>query len=91
VKPLDYSRCDLIRHVSRTGAIKFRKNELFLSSALAGHTVGITEIDVDVWLVEFAGHELGLFEPSHARVAPFSVGRRGNGAGPSASVETEEV
>lgn len=72
----DYSRCDLLRHVSHTGAIRFRKNELFLSTALAGHTVGITEIDVDVWLVEFAGHELGLFEPSDTRVAPFSVGRR---------------
>lgn len=50
--------------------------ERFLSTALAGHTVGITQIDVDVWLVELAGHEPGLFEPSDARVAPFSVGRR---------------
>ncbi len=91
VRGPDYSRCDLVRHVSRTGAIKFRKNELFLSSALAGHTVGITEIDVDVWLVEFAGHELGLFEPSDARVAPFSVGRRSGAADTEALREADEV
>lgn len=87
----DYSRCDLVRQVSRTGALKFRKNELFLSTALAGHTVGITEIDVDVWLVEFAGHELGLFEPWDTRVAPFAVGRRrreeADAAAPEGDVE----
>ncbi len=87
----DYSRCDLVRHVSRAGGIKFRKNELFLSSALAGHSVGITEIDIDVWLVLFAGHELGLFEPSDTRVAPFSTGTRQTATRDGAAAEAGEV
>jgi len=63
VKPLNYSRCDLVKTITRTGALKFRKNELFLGTALAGHRVGLTEIEPEVWLVKFAGHDLSLFEP----------------------------
>lgn len=75
VKPLDYHRCDLIKTITPSGNLKFQRNELYLGLALAGHRVGLTEIEPDVWLVGFAGHDLGLFEPGDARVSPLSVGR----------------
>lgn len=88
VKPLDYSRCDLIKRIGATGSLRFRKNDLYLGLALAGHHVGLTEIDVDVWVVNFAGHDLGLFEPGDSRVSPFTVGR-GSNAGAELDREPE--
>lgn len=38
--------------------------------------VGLTEIENDVWLVTFAGIDLGLFEPGDTKLAALETGRR---------------
>jgi putative transposase len=52
------SACDL-RLVASTGRIKYKSQELFLSSALAGHSVGVEAIGEEVFRVWFADLCLG--------------------------------
>ncbi len=75
IAPLDYSRCDLVYPVRPNGEIKMRKLPIFVGEALAGQRVGLTELDNDVWLVSFAGHELGLFEPGDVKLTTLGRGK----------------
>ncbi len=75
VAPLDYSAFDLVMRVRKTGELRIRKSSIYVSMALAEQPVGLLEIDEDVWLVNFAGHDLGIFEPGDARIEPISRGR----------------
>jgi transposase InsO family protein len=75
VAPLDYSHCDLVHTVKPNGDIRIRKVPLFVGEALAGQRVGLTELDDDVWLVSFAGHELGVYEPGDTKITPLSRGK----------------
>ena len=53
-----------VRRVRTDGTIKWRGDYIFLSEALVGETVGLTEIDEDQWLIRFADLDLGLLSPS---------------------------
>lgn len=77
-----YADCDLVYRVKRSGEFLFRKAPVFVGSALAGHAVGLQELEPDVWLVRFAGVDLGLFEDGDTRVSPLrnSGDRQGNSA-----------
>jgi transposase InsO family protein len=75
VAPRQYSNCDLVARVRRTGEVRLRKWPVYVGMALAGHTVGLLEVDPSVRLVTFAGHDLGLFEPGDTCIAPLSRGR----------------
>lgn len=74
---LDYSHCDLQRMVKKTGSIRVGRHEIYVGLALAHQMVGLTETDDDVWVVEFAGHDLGYFEVGDDRIEPISRGRTG--------------
>lgn len=50
--------------VRSDGAMKWHGRLVYLSEALAGELVGITEIDCDRWLVRFGAVELGTIEPT---------------------------
>ena len=63
VQPLSYPQCDVERRVSSTGYTQFSNRPLYVSEALRGHRVGLVEADVDVWIVNFAGTDIGMFEP----------------------------
>lgn len=61
-EPWDVSRYDEVRVVRLDGTIKFGGRLVHISQALAGHEVGLIELEDDVWLVGFCDLLLGLFE-----------------------------
>lgn len=62
-KQLRYPTCDITRSVHADGTIQFAGESIYVTEALREHHVGLTEADVDVWVVSFAGVDIGLFEP----------------------------
>jgi putative transposase len=74
VRP-DYSHCDLVRKIHRNGELRWRKVPLYVGMALGDHEVGLVEVEPDVWLVQFAGHDLDFFEPGDTQLAMLSRGR----------------
>lgn len=76
VLPLDYSRCDLVKTIRPSGEMRLAKLPIFVGQALSGQQVGLTEIESDVWMVTFAGIDLGLFEPGDTKIAALETGRR---------------
>jgi transposase InsO family protein len=75
VRPPDYSACDLVRKIHKSGELRWRKVPVYVGMALGEHTVGLTEMEPDVWMVTFAGHDLGLFEPGDSQLSSISRGR----------------
>lgn len=65
-----YATCDVQRSVNSNGYIKFASQSIYVSEALRGHQVGLVEADVDVWVVNFAGIDVGLFEPGDRSMSP---------------------
>jgi len=60
VPELAYPLHDDVRTVSGSGHLTLsRKTRIFLSTALAGHAVGLREIDDDLLLISFADRDLG--------------------------------
>lgn len=64
-----YAECDLVYRVKKGGEFVFQKAPVFVGSALAGHSIGLREVEPDVWLVRFAGMDLGLFEDGDTKVS----------------------
>ncbi len=58
-----------VRRVRSNGQIKWRGELVFVSAALVGELVGITE-DKDAWLVSFGPIPLGLLFPHRPSLAP---------------------
>lgn len=86
VRRPDYSRCDLVRKIHKGGDLRWRKVPVYVGMALGEHEVGLTELEPDVWLVSFAGHDLGLFEPGDSQL---SVLTRGRWAAQGADIHSE--
>jgi transposase InsO family protein len=59
---LAYNLHDFTRIVAQHGDVSFMKERFFLSEALRGYTVGITEVDDDLWKVSFAHLDLGVYD-----------------------------
>lgn len=76
---LDYRECDLKRAVRHSGEIKFGRNHVYVGMAFAHFDVGLLEVDEDVWLVRFAGHDLGYFETGENKMEPIERGRAAQG------------
>jgi transposase InsO family protein len=51
------------RKVSANGAIRFAGRLLFIANPLAGESLGMLEIDEDLWSIRFYDHELGRINP----------------------------
>ena len=75
-EPYDYSHFDDVRVVSPNGAIRFLRSTIGITAALAGHEVGLLELDDDVWLVHFRGQDLGLFEVGESAISPLESHHR---------------
>ena len=56
--------------VSRCVRICLGKRKINLSSVFAGQTVGIREVDDQIWLVSFLEYDLGYFDKERDRVEP---------------------
>lgn len=59
---LTYPTCDLSRTVSHSGQIKMADERIYITEALRGHIVGLTEVEIGVWVVTFADKDLGYLE-----------------------------
>jgi len=72
----DYGHFDDVRPVKSNGSIHFQRRDACVTSALGGHEVGLLELDDDVWLVHFCGHDLGLFETGETAISPLEPHHR---------------
>jgi transposase InsO family protein len=50
------------RHVHNGGTLKWKNNELYLSGALAGEYIGLTEIDNGIWKIYFSFFPVGILD-----------------------------
>jgi len=66
----DYPYHDRSVRVTRCGRICFDKRKINLSTAFAGHTVGISEVADQIWMVSFMHYDIGFFDKETGRVEP---------------------
>jgi len=61
--------------VRSSGEIKWRGTMLFVSDAITGETVGVSQRPDGHWLIRFANVALGLIDRSSGELARFDAGR----------------
>lgn len=66
----DYPFHDRTLRVTRCGRLCIGRRKINLSNVFAGQTVGIREVDDQVWLVSFMQYDLGFFDQDEDRVEP---------------------
>ena len=75
----DYPFHDRTVRVTRCGRICIGKRKINLSTVFAGQTVGLRQVDDQIWLVSFLNYDLGYFDNNRDRVepgpSPFNPGR----------------
>jgi transposase InsO family protein len=76
------------RRVRSNGEIKWGGELIFVSEALVGETVGVTETQAGHWLVRFAEVELGLIDRRTNKLRRFTAPRPGRR---EAQEQTEET
>lgn len=69
---IEYPPLTQVRRVRSNGQIRWRGELVFVSEALIGELVGITE-DKDSWLVSFGPIKLGYLQPKHRSLSPFTI------------------
>lgn len=70
----DYGDAE-VRRVRSGGEIKWRNSMLFISEALIGEAVGLTERDDGHWLVRFNKVQLGFIDRVTGKITRFAAGR----------------
>ena len=66
----EYPFHDRTVRVTRCGRICIGKRKINLSTVFAGQSVGIREVDDQIWLVSFLQYDLGFFDQNAGRVEP---------------------
>ena len=66
-----------MRRVHRNGAIRWRGTEIYLSEALVGEPVGLSERQDDSWLVHYGPIELGVIAHRGDRLRKLKRAARG--------------
>lgn len=66
----DYPFHDRTIRVTQCGRICIGRRKINLSTVFAGQTVGIREVDDNIWLVSFMQYDLGYFDEDQGRVEP---------------------
>ena len=66
----DYPFHDKTVRVTRCGRICIGKRKINLSQVFAGQTLGLKEVDDQIWLVTFMTYDLGFFDREEDRVKP---------------------
>ena len=66
----EYPYHDRSMRVTRCGRLCIGRRKINLSSVFAGQTVGIREVDDQIWLVSFLEYDLGYFDKERDRVEP---------------------
>jgi len=68
-RDMQYPPLTEVRRVRSNGQIKWRGELVYISEALIGELIGITE-DRDAWLASFGPIPLGLIYPHHSSLSP---------------------
>ena len=68
--PPDYPFHDRAIRVTSCGRICIGRRKINLSTAFAGQTVGVREVEDQIWLVSFMDYDLGYFDYERGRVEP---------------------
>jgi putative transposase len=71
--PLEYAAHMVVRRVAPCGAFKWHTRWVHVSHTLAGHAVGLAEIDDARWAVYFASLVLGYFDERTWRIHPLAA------------------
>jgi putative transposase len=66
----EYPYHDRTVRVTSCGRICIGKRKINLSKVFAGQSVGIREVDEQIWLVSFLDYDLGFFDQDEGRVEP---------------------
>ena len=66
----EYPFHDRTVRVTRCGRICIGKRKINLSTVFAGQSVGIREVEDQIWLVSFLQYDLGYFDQDTGRVEP---------------------
>ena len=56
--------------VTACGRICMMRKKINISTVLAGHKLGIKEVDDGIWLVSFMDYDLGYFDEETCRLEP---------------------
>jgi len=75
LRDIEYPPLTEVRRVRSNGQIKWRGELVFVSEALVGELVGVTE-DKDGWLVSFGSIPLGLLHAQRSSLSPLSPTHR---------------
>ena len=59
--PLTYPFHDFTVKVQDSGCVSFHGIKIYVSCALVGQTLGVSELEDDIWKVSFLEHDLGFF------------------------------
>lgn len=60
--PNTYPFHDLTVRVQDSGCVSFHGKKIYVSCALVGQTLGVSELEDDIWKVSFLEHDLGFFD-----------------------------
>ncbi len=66
----EYPFHDRSVRVTQCGRICLGRRKINLSTVFAGQTVGLREVDDQVWLVSFLDFDLGFFDQDEGRIEP---------------------
>ena len=66
----DFPFHDRTVKISQCGRLCVGKRKIKLSRVFAGQTVGIREVDNDIWMVSFMEYDLGFYDDTENRVEP---------------------
>lgn len=70
LEPPSYPLHDLHRNVSQAGCVRLEGHDVYLSKALIGQRVGLTQLESATWLVSFMQMDLGYLDLSTRSVLP---------------------
>jgi hypothetical protein len=70
-RPLGHALHDDVKTVARHGHVRIGRRNVFLSSALVGHKIGVRELESDVFLLTFASLDLGIVRGRNGTFEPF--------------------
>lgn len=69
-RPLVYPLCDYSKRVTSKGYIEIESKSIYLSEALRGYSLGLTEIEPDIWVVSFSYQDLGFYDKKENSFSP---------------------
>lgn len=70
LEPVEYPRSFKERRVLHGGTIKWRGEEIYLSSVLGGEVVGLKQVHNAIWQIYFSFYPLGLIDDATLKITP---------------------